>query len=179
MTLPLLDAERAHLALLERWRKSMNLIGPGPAEPHFEDAARAVQWLSAEGRWVDLGSGAGFPGIALAARFPMIHVTLVEPRARRVAFLEQVVSQAGLKNAEVRRCRSEVLDDTSFDGVVSRAYKPPEAYLADAERLLKPGGVALLMLARQEPPSVEGLELFHVERYGLDGRARAAVGYRR
>lgn len=182
--LPLTPAEQTHLALLERWRAAMNLIGPGPAEPHFEDAARAVSWMSQhvspQGRWADLGSGAGFPGIALAARFPQLEVHLVEPRARRAAFLEQVVHAAGLKNAQVRCCRSETLIDASFDGVVSRAYRPPLDFLTDARRLLVPGGVALLMLARQAPPELPGLELFHVEHYALPGgeRERCAAAYR-
>ncbi|MCB9743725.1 MAG: class I SAM-dependent methyltransferase [Alphaproteobacteria bacterium] len=192
--LPLTPAEQAHLQLLERWRKAVNLVGPGPAEPHFEDAARAVSWLTTLKHasvspeagtpvWADLGSGAGFPGVALAARLPGIEVQLVEPRARRAAFLEQVLAQAGLKNASVHRCRSETLNDTFFDGVVSRAYRPPEDYLADAARLLKPGGLALLMLARQEPPQAPGLEVFHVEHYRLPGsgaeRERAVVAYQK
>ena len=56
----LLDAERIHLELLEKWRAAMNLIGPGPAEHHFMDARGAVASLGARGRWADLGSGAGF-----------------------------------------------------------------------------------------------------------------------
>ena len=61
----------------------MDLVGPGPLEPHFQDAAGAVAGLEAVGRWVDLGSGAGFPGIALAARHPGAEVWLVESRRKR------------------------------------------------------------------------------------------------
>ena len=53
------DAERAHQALLERWRTAMNLVGPGDPEHHFVDSAAAVSGLPAVGRWIDLGSGAG------------------------------------------------------------------------------------------------------------------------
>ncbi len=154
------ELERHHLATLERWRHAMDLVGPGPLEVHFEDAARAVAWLpSPAGVWADLGSGAGFPGVALAAHFPQLTVHLVESRRKRAVFLRQ------LKAGEVKCLRSEELPDESYDGVVSRAYKAPEAYLADARRLLKPGGVALLMLARQAEPEVDGLRMFHVERY--------------
>lgn len=171
------ELERAHLDLLTRWRKVMDLVGPGPLEPHFEDARRAVSWLDPKGTWVDLGSGAGFPGVALAALHPQLDVLLVESRSKRAAFLDQVAGHA--KNVRVLCTRSETLQDGAFDGVVSRAYRPPELFLADANRLLVTGGTAILMLARQEPPTHPGLEMFHVEHYALGDRPRAAVGYRK
>ncbi len=170
-------AEEAHLALLERWRRAMDLVGPGPLEPHFADAVAAVSWLQPVGRWADLGSGAGFPGVALAARHPDLSVTLVESRQRRAAFLDQVVAATGLAGLEVFHGRAEALDDGSFDGVISRAYRPPLDYLADARRVLVSGGVAVLLLAQQEVPQVPGLEVFHVEHYAVEGRPRRAVGY--
>ncbi len=174
------DAERAHMALLEKWRQAMDLVGPGPLAPHFEDAARAVGWLDARGDWADLGSGAGFPGVALAARHPEARVTLVESRQKRATFLKELVYRAPLPNAAVFHGRSEALEDGSLDGVVSRAYRPPDAYLADACRLLRPGGIAVLLLARQAPPvPPEPLSMFHVEHYVVDGRPRQAAGYRK
>ena len=168
--------EQAHFELLARWRKVMDLVGPGPLEPHFEDARRAVAWLEPRGRWVDLGSGAGFPGVALAALHPELRVLLVESRSKRAAFLDQVAARGD--NLEVLCVRSEELESGTFDGVISRAYRPPRAFLEDALRLLVPGGTAVCMLAQQAPPEREGLELFHVEHYDLDGRPRAAAGYR-
>ncbi len=155
----------------------MDLVGPGPLEPHFDDARQAVSWLSPTGRWADLGSGAGFPGVALAAHHPDIEVVLVESRSKRAAFLEQVA--AGTARLSVACLRTESLEDSSFDGVISRAYRPPPAFLADARRLLCPGGTAVCLLARGEPPELDGLEMFHVEHYAVQGRPRAAVGYRK
>jgi len=157
----------------------MDLVGPGALLPHFEDSARAVSWLDAVGRWADLGSGAGFPGISLAARHENARVELVESRRKRSIFLQEVVAESGLKNASVHHGRVEELQPGVYDGVVSRAFRPPLKYLATALPLLVPGGVALLLLARGQVPSVEGLEVFHVEHYDLDGRPRQAVGYRR
>lgn len=137
-------AERAHLELLERWRTAMNLVGPGAAEDHFIDAAGAVEGLAAEGKWADLGSGAGFPGVALAARYPDVHVTLVESRQKRAMFLGQVILATGLSNLTVFHGRTETLEP-GFDGVISRAYRPPIDYLQDADRLLREGGLAVLL----------------------------------
>ena len=169
--------EEHHHALLQRWRKVINLVGKGPLEPHFEDARRAVGWLDAKGDWADLGSGAGFPGVALAALYPQARVLLVESRSKRASFLDQVAAAAD--NLSVLCERSETLQDASFGGLISRAYKPPRDCLVDALRLLRPGGTVVLMLARQEPPTLDGLELFHVEHYDLDGRPRQAAGYRK
>ncbi len=176
---PLTPAEQAHKTLLSRWRKAMDLVGPGPLEPHFEDAARAVDWLDARGGWVDLGSGAGFPGVALASRHPEARVTLVESRQRRAVFLEQVVAESGLSRLEVFHGRSEALEAGVWDGIISRAYRPPMDYLVEAGRLLRPGGIAVLLAARETPPEVPGLEVFHVEHYALGERPRQAVGYRK
>lgn len=177
----LLPAELAHMTLLERWRGAMDLVGPGPLLPHFLDCAAAVSWLgelaAPGGVWADLGSGAGFPGVALAARYPALQVQLVESRLKRSLFLDQVVVETGLKNVSILNCRTNKLKNGSVNGVVSRAYRAPEAYLSDCSRLLAPGGVAVLMLARQAPPELPGLRPFHVERYDLGGRPRQAVGY--
>ena len=168
-------AEEIHRALLERWRKAMNLVGPGPVEPHFIDAMGAVAGLEAVGRWADLGSGAGFPGIALAARFPSASVLLVESRAKRATFLAQVIREAQLDNASVFHGRVEDLS-TGFDGIISRAFRPPEAYLADAQRLLTPGGRAVL-LSGDPPPMFEGWVVEETVEYAVaDGtRTRTSL----
>ena len=169
-------AERVHRDLLERWRSAMNLVGPGDVDHHFVDSAGAVEALSATGRWADLGSGAGFPGIALAARYPDAEVWLVESRQKRVVFLREVVRAAGLLNATVIHGRVEDLEP-GFHGVISRAFRPPEAYLSDAARLLAPGGRAVL-LTGEEAPDFVGWVRLHSGRYPVpDGyRVRTILG---
>jgi 16S rRNA (guanine527-N7)-methyltransferase len=82
----------AHFEELRRWADRLDLVGPGAAteivERHYAEAIAALPWLPvAPARLVDLGSGAGFPGLVLAAARPDLEVTLVEPRERRAAFL--------------------------------------------------------------------------------------------
>lgn len=167
-----------HRRLLEQWRVAMDLVGPGPIEPHFQDALAAMGWIQASGRWVDLGSGAGFPGIALAALWPEAEVLLVERRQKRAAFLETVIGEARLSNAKVSWGDAEKLPDHSFAGVVARAFLPPGELFPFAARLLQPGGTLVLLLAREEAPSLPGWELFHVERYSVETRPRRAEGWR-
>lgn len=172
----LTPAEATHQDLLARWRKAMDLVGPGPLSPHFTDAARAVDALGpVTGRWADLGSGAGFPGVALAARNPGATVLLVESRRKRATFLETVVAQAPLPNTTVACARTEDLPGP-FDGLISRAYKAPEGVLQDAARLLAPGGRVALMLGDADWSPPPGWRVVAAARYPVeDGHRRLVV----
>ena len=123
----------------------MDLIGPGDMEHHFIDAQAAISDLKLSGRWIDLGSGAGFPGIALAAEYPHVELTMVESRQKRATFLKQIVQLGQAKNITILCTRTENITGP-FDGVISRAYKPPLEFLDDALRLTNIGGMAICML---------------------------------
>lgn len=168
----------AHRRLLERWRQAMDLVGPGPLDPHFDDSVAVAGQLSPRGRWIDLGAGAGFPGVALAALHPAAQFTLVERRQKRAAFLREVIHSAALRNAQVLESDVDAVAGAAWDGVISRAYKPPTDYLADARRLLRPGGLAVL-LAIDEAPVVDGLTILSRHAYTVDQRSRLLVSYRR
>jgi len=168
-----------HRRLLEAWRTAMDLVGPGPLEPHFEDAAGAVEGLAAAGRWADLGSGAGFPGIALATAFPEAEVWLVESRRKRATFLERVVAEAALTGARVVCDRVEALPSGHFDGVISRAYKPVAAYLTDAQRLLASGGRAVVLIGDGGLVEAPGWVLVERRRYPVGDGFRERVALRR
>ena len=143
-----MNAEAIHRALLEKWRGAMDLVGPGPLDVHFADSRAAVEGLGATGRWADLGSGAGFPGVALATAFPHAHVLLVESREKRVQFLRTLVAELGLSNLAVHHGRAEELEP-GFDGVISRAMAAPAVVLAEAARLAPRGRTVLLLTAQQ------------------------------
>jgi 16S rRNA (guanine527-N7)-methyltransferase len=172
MLLP--EALSVHRRVLEKWRGAMDLVGPGPLDPHFEDAVAAVTPLAVHGLWADLGSGAGFPGIALAALHPTARVHLVERRQKRAAFLEEVLRQAALTNAEVRVQDAEGLSP-GYDGLISRAYKPPPDVVVDARRLLRPGGTLVLMLAGEPFSPPPDFTTIHLNKYEIGGRPRQAL----
>ena len=174
------DLLTVHRELLERFRRSMNLVGPGPVEVHFEDSALALAGLEPTGHWADLGSGAGFPGLPLAARWPALRVDLVDSRQKRCTFLEHVLEEAEEDPARVRVIcgRVEQLDGP-YDGVVSRAFAAPQVFLDHAARLLRPGGTAVLFLQDDaSAPADQRFEVFHVEPYRLGPKRRKAVSVR-
>jgi 16S rRNA (guanine527-N7)-methyltransferase len=173
--------EEAHRRLLLRWRDAMNLVGPGPIDVHFEDCRRGLDGLALAGRWADLGSGAGFPGLVLADRFPSLSVDLVDSRSKRCVFLERVVAEAEASDRiRVHCARVEELPDGAWDGVTARAFAPVDEVLAHADRLLRAGGSALVFLQLDQEPTQPGWRAVHEVRYALsDGRPRRTVMYQR
>jgi 16S rRNA (guanine527-N7)-methyltransferase len=122
---------------------------PRLAERHILDAIRGAPLLPPSvGSVCDLGSGAGLPGIPVAVARPDVRVTLVEARRNRAAFLELVVEQLELSNAEVRAGRVEDLPDASYDACLARAFAPLGATWQAARRLLRPPGVLLFWAGR-------------------------------
>jgi len=124
------------------------LIGPAEAdriwERHLLNCAAVAHLLPARCSMVDLGSGAGLPGIVLAMMLPQARVTLLEPLARRVDFLTEAISELGLSNAEVVRARAEDLaGQVSADVVTARAVAPLDKLAGLALGLLRPGGRVL------------------------------------
>ena len=107
-------------------------------ERHVRDCLRVAAVLES-GVVCDIGSGAGLPGMILAVARPDIHVVLLEPRTRAVAFLELSVDRLGLGNAEVRQARVEDLD-LEADAATARAFGSLEDSWAAATRLIRPGG---------------------------------------
>jgi 16S rRNA (guanine527-N7)-methyltransferase len=119
-----LDAYARELA---RWGERMNLVGstdPAAIARHVEDALAAAPHLARGASLVDLGSGAGFPGLPLAIARRDLRVTLIEIREKRVAFLRHVVRTLAL-DVEVRRASYEDAPAIGSDVVTLRAVAAP------------------------------------------------------
>src|SRR5438067_4136297 len=123
-----------------------------------------------EDAWVDVGSGAGFPGLVLACCFPDARFTLVEPQKRRAGFLELQLHQLGLKNTEVLAARAVELEPV-FDVATARALAEPLLALEALKSLVKPEGSVLLAVGDRAiaPPDVTELD---VARPGVDSPGR-------
>jgi 16S rRNA (guanine527-N7)-methyltransferase len=126
------------------------LIGPRETprlwERHLLNCAALASAVPVGASVVDLGSGAGLPGLVLAIARPDLDVTLVEPLLRRATFLEQAVEELGLSGVHVLRERAEGLHGRrQFDVVTARALAPLERLLGWAMPLVAPGGCLLAM----------------------------------
>jgi 16S rRNA (guanine527-N7)-methyltransferase len=137
-------------------------------------AVLAVSEPSTGSSWVDVGSGAGAPGLPLAILRPDLNVTLVEPRTKRVAFLRTVIGTLGLA-VDLRRARSEGLLAQSFDVAVARATLPPPEWAVEGMRLARTS--VWMLLAQAEPPESPGCrtDLDVHYRWPLTGVERRAV----
>ena len=126
------------------------LIGPREAERlwdrHILNCAALSELVPPSATLVDIGSGAGLPGIVLAILLPGLQVTLVEPLLRRSAFLAECAAGLGLGNAEVRRSRAEDLaGELAADFVTSRAVAPLSKLAVWSCGVARPGGTVLAM----------------------------------
>jgi 16S rRNA (guanine527-N7)-methyltransferase len=131
-------------------------------------------------RAIDIGSGAGFPGLILAAA-TQAHFTLIESRRKRASFLTVAAAEMGLGDMEVRWERAETLaGDLQFDLVTSRAVGESRGVLEAATRLLRPGGTAIIYVNASQSLDVVrahalGLSQHHAIQYEIRrGNARVA-----
>jgi 16S rRNA (guanine527-N7)-methyltransferase len=136
------------------------LIGPNEIprvwERHLLNCAVVAELVPSPCSLVDLGSGAGLPGVVLALLLPDAEVTLLEPMARRADFLGECVSELGLDNARVQRARAEELSGTVMvDVVTARAVAPLGRLAAMAVGLLRPGGILLAIKGAKAAQEVQ------------------------
>ena len=152
---------RAYAELLAEAGVVRGLIGPREPQRlwtrHLLNSAVLSTLIPADARVVDVGTGAGLPGIPLALVRPDLRVVLLEPLARRVEFLLEVVEALELAQCEVVRGRAEDVVATvgGADVVVSRAVAPLATLAGWCAPLLRPGGVMLGLKGTTAPAELE------------------------
>ncbi len=143
---------------LYRWNRKINLVArrssmPEIMEKHFLDSLTLLPFFqedeAADGTLLDVGTGAGFPGLVLAVVKPELQVVLVEPRLKRVSFLRHIVRLLKLHNVEIIEDR---LQDAAVTGrknigfVTCRALTAANDFLGMVTPFMRLGARALLML---------------------------------
>jgi 16S rRNA (guanine527-N7)-methyltransferase len=161
---------------LERWNRRYGLVGRRNAKDrqldrrqlivrHVLDSLAAwatVKALDQRRQVADVGSGAGFPGIPLAVFLPDSRFTLLEPSAKKAAFLRNAAILANLENVEVAEIRLQEVR-RRFDLVVFRAFSPLPRVLPDLQRILEPNGAVIAYKGKRsrvlEELAASGLDL--------------------
>lgn len=136
------------------------LIGPRELERlwdrHLMNSAAVVPFLPTEGHIVDLGSGAGLPGIVIAAMLPNAQISLIEPMERRCTWLAEVVDSLNLSNVDIKRGRAEEYHGAfQADAITARAVAPLDRLARWSFPLLKKQGALVALKGRNVESEVE------------------------
>lgn len=156
-----LDAETQskllkYLDLLHKWNKIYNLTAiREPSQMvsiHLLDSLAVVPYLW-PGQWLDVGCGAGLPGLVLAIAQPDWQVTLLDSNSKKTSFVQQAIIELKLCNASVYCSRVEEWQpETRFDGIISRAFSELGEFMRVSHHLLAPNGrwAAMKGIVQQE-----------------------------
>jgi 16S rRNA (guanine527-N7)-methyltransferase len=149
----------AFIAFLRAENERQNLVSRPSLElvwaRHIFDSAQLLRFAPENGSWLDLGTGAGFPGLVVAA----LHagpVTLVEARKLRVDFLQRSAAILGIADsAEILLSKVEALPERKFDVISARAFAPLDKLLALAVRFSHPDTIWILPKGRNAKSELE------------------------
>ncbi len=173
-------------ALLREENAKQNLVSSASLDNvwlrHFADSLQlADHGLPHAGPLLDLGSGAGFPGLPLAIARPMSEVALIESRKRRVEWLGRCIEALELRNCRVLASRLESVDTVHAGAITARAFAPLGKLLRLSARFSTPATVWLLPKGRsaaqelaEQPMSVR--QMFHVEQSATDAGGGILIG---
>lgn len=151
-----------YLKLLQKWALAFNLTAirapPLMVTHHLLDSLSAVPFLTGK-RVLDVGSGAGFPGLPLAIALPQLSVTLIDSRHKRVQFLLHVVARLGLANVDVVRLRVEQYQPSAkFDTLVTRAFGTIAEFVDKAAHLCARDGQIIVWKGRYPSAELEAVK---------------------
>ena len=173
------DQLLAYQAMIAKWTKVYNLTAVrDPAEMmthHLLDSLAAIPALQRHldsagleqgSRLLDVGSGAGLPGVVIAICCPDIHVTCIDAVAKKMAFVQQVATELKLTNLSARHVRVETLSEP-FDVITSRAFATLTDFVEGSRRALKPvTGIWMAMKAKdtavERAALAADIDVFHV-----------------
>lgn len=142
-----------HARLLMQWNRKVNLTAITEpvdiAVKHFLDAIAPMKYIPAHGHLLDIGTGAGFPGIPLKIMRPRQYMTLIDSVRKKINFVKYVIRDLSLQHIEALHTRAEALStqlpkDDKFDVIVCRALTDLESAVRLAAPLLAPNGQIIL-----------------------------------
>jgi 16S rRNA (guanine527-N7)-methyltransferase len=178
-----IDTLLRYLALLQRWNSTYNLTSvrePGQMlTRHLVDCLALMDPLRRQlgsrttARLLDVGSGAGLPGVVIAALNPGVDVTCIDTVGKKAAFVQQVAAELALPNLHSVHGRVEQWSAPQFDVVSARAFASLPDFVKLTRHHLAPGGVWLAMKGKRPDDELASLpatvDVFHVEQLDVPG----------
>ncbi len=158
----MIDQLMAYLNLIEKWNRVYNLTAIRERDEmiklHFLDSLSILNHLEME-HVLDVGSGAGFPGIVLAITKPELKVTVMDSVNKKTTFMQQVKSELSLINLNVVNARVEDYQPTIlFDGVITRAFSSIQNMLLMTQHTIQKNGAWLAMKSKDVKEELEALD---------------------
>ena len=166
-----------YLSLLHKWNRSYNLTAIRDMDVmvtrHLLDSLAIAPWIRGK-RLLDVGTGAGLPGIPLALIHPRIQVVLLDSNGKKIRFLQEVKRALAIDNIEIVQTRVENYHPPrGFDTVTSRAFSDLAQMLKWTNHLVETNGIWLAMKGRYPETELASINLpYQVQSYkvpGLDG----------
>lgn len=162
LTDQVIDQLMTYLNLVEKWNRVYNLTAIRERDEmiklHFLDSLSILNHLHVT-KLLDVGSGAGFPGIVLAITKPELKVTVMDSINKKTTFMQQVKSELSLKNLDVVNSRVEDYQPiTLFEAVTSRAFSNLKNMMSLTQHTLQKEGVWLAMKSKDVKEELEGFE---------------------
>ncbi|MBL7481697.1 16S rRNA (guanine(527)-N(7))-methyltransferase RsmG [Legionella bononiensis] len=170
----LCDSLWHYLLLLKKWNSAYNLTAVRDPESmisrHLLDSLAIIPWIKGN-RILDVGTGAGLPGIPLAIAKPDIQFVLLDSNGKKIRFLNEVKRQLDLKNLEIVQFRVENYHPAQgFDTVTSRAFSSLEQMIYWTQHLIAKNGIWLAMKGRYPDTELNMIhQKYQVEKYTVEG----------
>ena len=171
---------------LKAENEQQNLVSRGTIDSlwrrHIADSAQLLELAEpGAGSWLDLGTGAGFPGLVIAAMRPQRAVVMVESRRKRAGWLTRMRAELGLVNCRIEGLRLETVEAFPAAVISARAFAPLKQLLALSKRFSTSDTVWLLPKGRSAEQELATLprkwrKMFHVEQSQTDSEAKILVG---
>ena len=138
--------------LLIKWNNSFNLTSVKSTEivtHHFLDCLAVIPFIKSS-TLLDVGTGAGLPGIVIAIVNPDIKVSLVDKVGKKINFIKRIIAELEIKNIEPYHDRVELLiSEEKYDGIISRAFSNMEVFIKSTKHLIKSQGVWYSMKSKK------------------------------
>lgn len=166
--------------LLIKWNNSFNLTSVKNTEivtHHFLDCLAVIPFIKSS-TLLDVGTGAGLPGIVIAIVNPDIKVSLIDKVGKKITFIKRIATELEIKNIETYHDRVELLtSEEKYDGIISRAFSNMEVFIKSTKHLIKRQGIWYGMKSKKildnemininEPWTLEKLDVpfLQAERY--------------